>query len=221
MKSFWGKVGKGLLRFLLRHWAPLLIVVFGLLGALTVVQVRRAGVVSTLAIVPKVLVYVGLIVLVILVRYVLARWVAGLFARGKDALRKQVTQQVIDQGKGRAGALWGRGVARAKGLLGDTNGTTSSEWSRAVTGWRSTPTPLASAAPADSSPAQTACPRCGRGVRPGVTFCDGCGVALKALCPKCGRELRAGAEFCDGCGKRVRSRRQARRDARGGNDDTG
>ena len=66
----------------------------------------------------------------------------------------------------------------------------------------------------------TACPSCGKDLREGAKFCDGCGVNLafiapaqpeppayvappappQNLCPACGAEARPGVRFCPKCG---------------------
>lgn len=49
------------------------------------------------------------------------------------------------------------------------------------------------------------CPACGRDIREGARFCDGCGRSLEARCPSCGQVARSGARFCDRCGTTIGS----------------
>jgi len=42
---------------------------------------------------------------------------------------------------------------------------------------------------------------CGHPNRPGLRFCEQCGVPLPRTCPHCGAELGASARFCGGCGR--------------------
>ena len=47
------------------------------------------------------------------------------------------------------------------------------------------------------------CPKCGKEVTDGGTFCKYCGSSIsprKQVCPKCGKENDEDALFCEGCG---------------------
>ena len=47
------------------------------------------------------------------------------------------------------------------------------------------------------------CPKCGKEVTDGATFCKYCGSSIsprKQVCPKCGKENDEDALFCEGCG---------------------
>ena len=65
----------------------------------------------------------------------------------------------------------------------------------------------------------TACPNCGKPVRPGASFCGSCGhiisstpspgaqasppLSARSVCPHCGKPVRPGAKFCPSCGKAI------------------
>jgi len=183
---------KAILRFLWKHWAALFITICVLLSSWTGYQMWQAKMPKALVSLPRLALYLGLIILVILVRYALAPFAKRMFEKGKASLKEQVTQEVVEQGKTRASSTLQKGVESAKGAFASVSEDVRQEWEE-LTGKRKTPAVLMPQGAAR-------CPVCGRVVRPGASFCDGCGGALVVTCPKCGRTLRSGSKFCDGCG---------------------
>jgi RNA polymerase subunit RPABC4/transcription elongation factor Spt4 len=51
--------------------------------------------------------------------------------------------------------------------------------------------------------AKAVCTKCGKALREGAKFCDGCGASAQSVCSKCKVILRPGAKFCDECGTPV------------------
>jgi len=47
------------------------------------------------------------------------------------------------------------------------------------------------------------CPKCGKHIKPGLKYCNYCGINLgqyKMNCPKCGKSIKMGLKFCNYCG---------------------
>ena len=47
------------------------------------------------------------------------------------------------------------------------------------------------------------CPKCGKNIKPGLKFCNYCGINLgqyKMNCPSCGKSIKKGLKFCNYCG---------------------
>lgn len=44
------------------------------------------------------------------------------------------------------------------------------------------------------------CPRCGKSIPAGRTYCMNCGVSVATKCPDCGKILPLNPKMCDGCG---------------------
>ena len=63
------------------------------------------------------------------------------------------------------------------------------------------------------------CPKCGKEVKDGATFCKYCGSPIiphKQVCPKCGKENDEDALFCEECGTSlVQEKAPAKKDTRG------
>lgn len=191
MKRFFSKIGKAILRFLLRHWAGTLIVIFFLLTLLSAYQMWRAGPILALSLLPQLVISIVLLVAVIVARQV----VKGLTKGG--TLQTQVAKGVAQDTLSRGQVVVEREVEQAKSSLSTLAQDVKTDLSRLVEGEPATGVVSPSAAPR--------CPSCGRFVRAGAKFCDGCGASLLATCPHCGRALRPGAKFCAGCGKPIRA----------------
>lgn len=191
MKRLFSRIGKAILRFLVRHWAGTLIVIFSLLTLLSAYQMWRAGPILTLSLLPQLVISIILLVGVIVVRQV----VKGVTKGG--ALQTQVAKGVAQDILSRGQAVVEREVGEAKDALSSLAQDVKADLGRVVGGQPTTGTAVPPVAPR--------CPSCGRLVRAGAKFCDGCGAALLTTCPHCGRALRPGAKFCDGCGRPTRS----------------
>lgn len=68
------------------------------------------------------------------------------------------------------------------------------------------PKPVASRLPVKAkSVVRERCPVCGFTIRPGIHYCEGCGIQLNHVkmhtCKVCGYVDRPGTVFCEGCGK--------------------
>ena len=191
-----GRKMKAFLRFLWKHWAALLITICALLASWTGYQMWQAKMPKAMLSLPRLLLYLGLIVVVVLVRYALVPFAKRMFEKGKASLKRQVTQEVVEQGKTRASDTLEKGIEGAKGVFASASEEVRQEWEE-LTGKRKTPV-------VSMPQGLTHCPVCGRAVRPSARFCDGCGAALVVVtCPKCGRKLRPGSKFCDGCGASI------------------
>ena len=44
------------------------------------------------------------------------------------------------------------------------------------------------------------CPRCGKSIPAGRTYCMSCGATVATKCPDCGKILPLNPKVCDGCG---------------------
>lgn len=190
MKRSFSRIGQAILRFLVRHWAGTLIVIFSLLTLLSAYQMWRVGPILALSLLPQLVISIILLVGVIVVRQV----VKGVTKGG--ALQTQVAKGVAQDTLSRGQAVVEREVGEAKSALSALAQDVKTDLERVV-GGPATGTPV--------PPVAHRCPSCGRFVRAGAKFCDGCGAALLATCPHCGRALRPGAKFCDGCGRPTRS----------------
>ena len=195
MKSFAARAGKAILRFLWRHWAGTLITILCLLVGLTGYQMWLARLPAAMTHLPRLALYIALIVLILVVKHLGKRWLGQAIDKGKASLRHQIVQDVTSQGVGRAEATLQQGVSKAKGVWSSASAQVRKDWEHVVGGRR---------APVYSAPRpEHRCDACGRILRGGATFCDGCGAAVARTCPKCGRDLRPGSRFCDGCGATV------------------
>ena len=203
-KSSFSPPGKGILLFLWRHWAPMLIAVLGLLAAWTGFRMWKVGFPDAMAKLPMLAVWLVLIVLVVVVRYALKRYTRAALERGKASLRKKVAQEVVqeglsraggvvDEGIDRAGDVLEQGVEKAKATLADLSQEAKETWATQPLGQKDA-----------GQVVSLRCPSCGAPVRRGARFCANCGATLSPTCPHCGRRLRPGAKFCDGCGAPVR-----------------
>ncbi|MBC7264054.1 MAG: zinc ribbon domain-containing protein [Chloroflexi bacterium] len=150
----------------------------------------RLGPVLALSLLPQLVICLVLLVGVIAVRQV----VKGVTKGG--ALQTQVAKGVAQDTLSRGQAVVEREVEQAKSSLSALAQDVKADLGRVIGEQTATSTPVPPVAPR--------CPSCGRFVRAGAKFCDGCGAALLATCPHCGRALRPGAKFCDGCGKPIR-----------------
>lgn len=65
--------------------------------------------------------------------------------------------------------------------------------------------PATRPAPVKRQIAREGCPVCAFPIRPGIRFCEGCGIQLNRIklktCKACGYVNRPGTAFCEGCGK--------------------
>jgi hypothetical protein len=59
--------------------------------------------------------------------------------------------------------------------------------------------------PAPQKKSRHTCPRCGRPVEPGDTFCESCGTRIPDLpvCSECGTRFKVPVNYCDACGAPV------------------
>jgi hypothetical protein len=191
VKSSGSKVGTRLLGFAPRHWAAILIGVFGLLTLLSAVQKWRAGPLGALTFLPQLLLSLVLLAAVIAAKYMMGRVTTGSLAQKAAELQtetaKDKVRSVVDSGQ----AVVQRELGEAKETLASLAGDVKEDLGR-LRGEGPRAGPLV-------TPTARRCASCNRFVRAGAKFCDGCGAALLADCPKCGRPLRAGAKFCDNC----------------------
>ncbi len=189
MKRLFFRIGQASLRFLLRHWAGTLIVIFSLLTLLTAYQMWIVGPLGFLPLLPQLVISLVLLAGAIAARQVVKEFTRGGLTRGVTSLPTQVARGVISDGLGRE-------IEQAKSSLSALAQDVKADWGRVVA--NKPPTGII------TPPLAPRCPSCGRLVRAGAKFCDGCGVTLLATCQHCGRDLRQGAKFCDGCGKTTR-----------------
>jgi len=59
------------------------------------------------------------------------------------------------------------------------------------------------------------CPRCGKSIPAGRTYCMSCGATVAVKCPDCGKILPLNPKVCDGCGhsfvrKTVKAKKKAK-----------
>lgn len=182
MKRFFARIGRGIMRFFLRHWAGALILLLLLLAALTGYQMWRLGPVMALALLPQLVICIILVGAVIAVRHAI-----------KTFTTKKVAESSVAQGRTVLKAT----AEEAKETLASLGADVKRDLERLVGG---------SAPPAQSGEVAMRCLRCGRVSRPGAKFCEGCGAALFATCPRCGRTAPAEARFCMECGAALKGR---------------
>ena len=99
MKSFFSRAGKAFLRLLWRHWAPVAIAILCLLALWTGYRMWCAGFPGAMTMLPRLITYLLLIIVGFLAKYAFKRWGKVAVAKGKEALRKQVAQEVVEQGR--------------------------------------------------------------------------------------------------------------------------
>lgn len=189
------KSGPRWLRIVWRLWAPVALVILGLLVAWNGYRMWQIGLPGALARLPRLAIYLVLIIAVVLVRWVLKRHLSSLIRRGASDLKKQAAQQVVDEGLDRAESVFKKGVSGAKEALSDLEREAKDSWSQLT------------ASPQAAHPTSAVsfrCPSCSKPVRVGARYCASCGAELKPVCPDCGRQLRPGAKFCDGCGNEIK-----------------
>ena len=171
MKSFATKTGRAILRFLWRHWAGALITILCLLVALTGYQMWLARLPEAMTYVPPLALYVILIVLILVVKHLGKRWLGQAIDNGKASLRRGIAQDVTSQGFGRAEATLQQGVNKAKGALASASAQVRKDWNQMVGGRR---------APVSITPEPgRRCGTCGRVLRRGARFRDGCGTTIR------------------------------------------
>ena len=77
MKRFFSKIGGVFLRFFLRHWTGMLIVILSLLALLTAHQMWRGGLFLALSLLPQLVTNLILIVAVFAIRHLIHLWKSG------------------------------------------------------------------------------------------------------------------------------------------------
>ena len=201
-KPLSSKFGRGFLRFLWRYWAPVAILILGLLAGWTGYQMWKVGFPAAMTRLPRLALYLTLIVVILVIKYALKRYAKTAIRKGKASLQKKVAKEVVEEGLSRAGDLVDEGVDRAADVV--EKGVIAAKDAISDLGREVQDTWGESRRPASKSPVALRCPSCGHVVRLGARFCAKCGAPLSPACPKCGRKLRPGAKFCDGCGEVVR-----------------
>jgi hypothetical protein len=196
MKSFTSRVRQAILRFLLHHWAGMLLVIFSLLALLTAYQMWRAGPVGALSFLPQLVICLILIVAVVVARRVVNLGKGGL-AKGAASLQTHVAKEAVQESLSQGQTVLKGKVEEAKGALSALGEEVKGDLQQLAGGQLARSPTMPQSAPR--------CPSCNRFVRAGAKFCDGCGAPLPATCPQCGRALRPQAKFCDGCGARIRT----------------
>jgi len=177
MKRFFSRIGRGILRFFLRHWAGAAIVLLLLLAAFTGYQMWRLGPVMALSLLPQLILCLVLVVAVIAVRRV---------------IKALTTKNVVESGVAQGRAALKTTAQEAKEALASLGAEVKRAYLLPPGGGM-----------AAASQATVRCASCGRVARPGAKFCEGCGAALFAPCPKCGRAMPREARFCTSCGARL------------------
>lgn len=172
MKRLMGRIRRSILRFFLRHWAGLLILLLLLLAAFTGYQMWRVGPVMAVSLLPQLVICLILIAAVVAVRRVI-----------KALTDKSLVESTVNRGQA---ALKDK-VEETKDTLVALGADMKRDLGRLVGG------PAAETAP-------VRCAVCGREARAGARFCEGCGAALYVVCGRCGQMALAGAKFCWACG---------------------
>lgn len=197
MKSIVGRCGKLIVRsgrralpFLTRHAIAITVAILVLITLGLVYRIWRVGLPAAVSSLAPLFLCLVFIVVVLFARGKIRQWMQMSASRGKAAVRKRVVEEVMQEGIGRGDALLEKGVETAKGALTTLTEEVKADWEHHVT----------KPAPAQPLPRASRCPSCGRFLRPGAKFCDGCGEPVLLTCPHCGRTLRPQAKFCDGCG---------------------
>ncbi|MDY6876735.1 MAG: zinc ribbon domain-containing protein [Chloroflexota bacterium] len=203
MKSIAGRCGKLIVRsgrrvlpFLTRHAIAITVVILVLVALGLVYRIWRLGIPAAVSSLAPLFLCLVLIVAVLFARGKIRQWMQTGVSRGQAAVRKHVVEEVVQEGIGRGEALLEKGVETAKGALTTLTGEVKADWEHHVT----------KSAPGRPLPRASRCPSCGRFLRPGAKFCDGCGDPVLLTCPHCGRTLRPQAKFCDGCGTALDSK---------------
>jgi len=197
MKSIVGRCGKLIVRFgqralpfLARHAVAIVVAILALITLGLGYRIWRVGLPAAASSLVTLFLCLVLIVVVLFARGKIRQWMQMSASRGKAAVRKRVVEEVVQEGIGRGEALLEKGAETAKGALTTLTEKVKADWQSHVT----------KPAPGRSLPRAPRCPSCGRFLRPGAKFCDGCGKPMLLTCPHCGRTLRPQAKFCDGCG---------------------
>ncbi|MGQ9493840.1 MAG: zinc ribbon domain-containing protein [Anaerolineae bacterium] len=180
MKRFFSKIGGVFLRFFLRHWTGMLIVILSLLALLTAHQMWRGGLFLALSLLPQLVTNLILIVAVFAIRHLIHLW--------KSGAAREILLESLSQGQTML-----KGTAEGvKGALSSLTEDLKGELGEIIGGQQSKASPIPSPMPR--------CPSYNRFVPVGAKFCDHCGAALPATCSRCGRAVRPRAKFCDSCG---------------------
>jgi len=177
--SFGSRIRRGVLRFLLRSWAGLLLIILLSLAILTAYQMWRGGLVVTLSLLSQFVTNLILIAAVLVVRHLVKLWQSG-------AIRDMLLEGLM-QGQTTIKST----MEDARGALASLSKDVKEDLQEMMGGKAASTIPV---------PAPSRCPSCNRPIRVGANFCDGCGAALTRTCPECGRVLSAQARFCDACG---------------------
>lgn len=175
-----------------RHPAATTMGILAVLALGTGYRMWREGFPGALGLLPSLAIYLGLFVAIWVARRKIRELAEGGLTKGSASVGKAVAREVVDEGVSRGGAILQRGVNGAKGALSSLAQEAKGGWEHRVEGKPRAPLLAARGVPR--------CRACGRSVRSGARYCDGCGAALPLTCPQCGRPLRGEARFCDGCG---------------------
>lgn len=202
MKSLGSALGRALLhggwkafRLFLQHPAAITIAILSLLTFHSAFRIWRRGFPAAISILPSLATYLILIVVVSLLRKKIRTSASGAISRGRVSLQRHMAQEVMEKGRSRGEAALKRGAEELQGAMSTLAQEVKADWEGLVQ--RNTPSGLV------SPQLGPRCPSCGRILRMGARFCDGCGMPLPTTCPRCGRTLRPKARFCDGCGSPI------------------
>ncbi len=184
------KVSRGAIRFFLRHPIAVITAVLSLIILSLGYRMWRVGFPAAISSLPSLLLCLALIIVVLLARGKIREWTQTSASRGRAAVQKRIVKGVVQEGVSMGEAMLEKGAETAKEALATLSEEVKADWEHHV----------AKPAPGRTLPQARRCPFCGRFLRSGAKFCDGCGKPLPLTCPRCGRTLRPQAKFCDYCG---------------------
>ena len=191
--SLRSRAGRASAKFALRHLLTLVLLILLALVALTGYQMWAEGLPKATLRLPRLLIYSGIALVVLWLKFFGKRWLRRLFDRGKSALTEQVAQEVVQKSRQKAGSALDRGAAEAKRVFSDLS--------------RQVQSPIRHAGARGPASGQVErCPACNAVPPPGARFCETCGGALAAFCAACGKRMAPGARFCESCGARAGNR---------------
>lgn len=184
------KAGWGTIRLFLKHPAAVVTTVLTLIALGLGYRMWRVGFPAAISSLPFLLLCVILIIVTLLARGKTRQWTQTSVSRGKAAAQKRIVRGIAQEGIDVGEVVLEKGAETAKGAVTTLTEEVKADWERYV----------AKLAPGSTSPQASRCPHCGRFLRSGARFCDGCGKPLPLTCPRCGQTLRPAARFCDHCG---------------------